>query len=135
MKNLKFFGLMAACCLVLATVSCSKDNSGSNNSGGNGGGGSQEGAIASLKGTTWSTADLMGVGTLTLSFTDKDATLKRVSSGVTTSCTYPYTYSNGTMKTKGKLLNEQEQDITGTVSGTTMNVSFSASGNYVFGKK
>ena len=77
----------------------------------------------------------MGIGTLTLSFTDKNATLKRVSDGNTTTCTYPYTYSGGTMKTKGKLLNDQEQDITGTVSGSSMNVSFSASGNYVFGKK
>ena len=133
MKYLKLFGLLAACCLALATVSCTKDNSG-NNSGGNGGG-NQEGTMASLKGTTWSTADLVGIGALTLSFTDTDATLKRVSNGVTTSCTYPYTYSNGTMKTKGKLLNEQEQDITGTVSGSNMNVTFSKSGNYVFSKK
>ena len=77
----------------------------------------------------------MGIGTLTLSFTDKDATLKRVSEGNTTTCTYPYTYSNGTMKNKGKLLNDQEQDITGTVSGSNMNVSFSKSGNYAFSKK
>ena len=130
MKNLKFFGLMAACCLVLATVSCSKDNSGNKESGGK-----QDGEITSLTGTTWSTAELMGIGTLTLSFTKKDATLKRVSDGNTTTCTYPYTYSGGTMKTKGKLLNDQEQDITGTVSGSSMNVSFSSSGNYVFGKK
>ena len=39
------------------------------------------------------------------------------------------------MTTKGKLLNDQEQDITGTVSGNTMNVTFSKSGNYVFSKK
>ena len=130
MRYSKLFGLLAACCLALATVSCSKDNSGVN-----GGGGYQDGAVTSLKGTTWSTAELAGIGTLTLSFTDKDATLKRVSDGNTTTCTYPYTFSNGTMKTKGKLLNDKEQDITGTVSGTTMNVSFSASGNYVFGKK
>lgn len=39
------------------------------------------------------------------------------------------------MKTKGKLLNDQEQDLTGTVSGSTMNVSFSKSGNYIFSKK
>jgi hypothetical protein len=130
MKYLKLFSLLAACCLAIATVSCTKDNSG-----GDGGGGNQEGTQASLKGTTWSTADLVGIGTLTLSFTDKDATLKRVSDGNTTTCTYPYTYSGGTMKTKGKLLNDQEQDITGTVSGSSMNVSFSSSGNYVFGKK
>ena len=130
MRTLKLFGLLAACCLALATVSCSKDNSGNNEQGGG-----KQGEVASLKGTTWSTADLMGVGTLTLSFTDKDATLKRVSDGNTTTCTYPYTYSGGTMKTKGKLLNDQEQDITGTVSGSSMNVSFSSSGNYVFGKK
>ena len=132
MRYLKLFSLLAACCLAIATVSCTKDNSGSNNSGGSG---NQEGTLASLKGTTWSTADLVGIGTLTLSFTDKDATLKRVSDGNTTTCTYPYTYSGGTMKTKGKLLNDQEQDITGTVSGSSMNVSFSVSGNYVFGKK
>ncbi len=131
MKNLKLFGLLAACCLALATVSCSKDNSGNNEQGG----GKQGETVTSLKGTTWSTADLMGVGTLTLSFTDKDATLKRVSGGNTTTCTYPYTYSNGTMKTKGKLLNDEEQDITGTVSGSNMNVVFSKSGNYAFSKK
>jgi hypothetical protein len=131
MKNLKLFGLLAACCLTLATVSCSKDNSGNNEQGG----GKQGETVTSLKGTTWSTADLMGVGTLTLSFTDKDATLKRVSGGNTTTCTYPYTYSNGTMKTKGKLLNDEEQDITGTVSGSNMNVVFSKSGNYAFSKK
>ena len=130
MRYLKLFSLLAACCLAIATVSCTKDNSG-----GDGGSGNQEGTLASLKGTTWSTADLVGIGTLTLSFTDKDATLKRVADGKTTTCTYPYTYSNGTMKTKGKLVSDEEQDITGTVSGSSMNVSFSASGNYVFGKK
>ena len=131
MKNLKLFGLLAACCLALATVSCSKDNSGNNEQGG----GKQGETVASLKGTTWSTADLLGVGTLTLSFTENDATLKRVSGGNTTTCTYPYTYSNGTMKTKGKLLNDEVQDITGTVSGSNMNVVFSKSGNYAFSKK
>ena len=131
MKNLKLFGLLAACCLALATVSCSKDNSGNNEQGG----GKQGETVASLKGTTWSTADLLGVGTLTLSFTENDATLKRVSGGNTTTCTYPYTYSNGTMKTKGKLLNDEVQDLTGTVSGSNMNVVFSKSGNYVFSKK
>ena len=131
MKNLKLFGLLAACYLALAAISCSKDNSGNNEQGG----GKQGETVTSLKGTTWSTADLMGVGTLTLSFTDKEATLKRVSGGNTTTCTYPYTYSNGTMKTKGKLLNDEEQDITGTVSGSNMNVVFSKSGNYAFSKK
>ena len=131
MKNLKLFGLLAACCLALTTMSCSKDNSGSQGDGG----GKQDGTVTSLKGTTWSTADLMGIGTLTLSFTDKDATLKRVADGKTTTCTYPYTYSNGTMKTKGKLVSDEEQDITGTVSGANMNVSFSKSGNYAFSKK
>ena len=131
MKNLKLFGLLAACYLDLAAISCSKDNSGNNEQGG----GKQGETVTSLKGTTWSTADLMGVGTLTLSFTDKEATLKRVSGGNTTTCTYPYTYSNGTMKTKGKLLNDEEQDITGTVSGSNMNVVFSKSGNYAFSKK
>jgi hypothetical protein len=130
MRYLKLFSLLAACCLAIATVSCTKDNSG-----GDGGSGNQEGTLASLKGTTWSTADLMGIGTLTLSFTDKDATLKRVADGKTTTCTYPYTYSNGTMKTKGKLVSDEEQDITGTVSGANMNVSFSKSGNYAFSKK
>lgn len=131
MKTLKLFGLLAACGLALATFSCSKDNSGSQGDGG----GKQDGTVTSLKGTTWSTAELVGIGTLTLSFTDKDATLKRVADGKTTTCTYPYTYSNGTMKTKGKLLNDKEQDITGTVSGSNMNVTFSSSGNYAFSKK
>ena len=130
MKNLKLFGLLAACCLALAFVSCSKDNSGNKE-----GGGKQDDTVTSLKGTTWATGEQLGVGTLTLSFTEKDATLKRTSDGKTTSCTYPYTFSNGTMKTKGKLLNDQEQDLTGTVSGSTMNVSFSKSGNFIFSKK
>ena len=130
MKNLKLFGLLAACCLALATVSCSKDNSGNNEQGGG-----KQGEVASLKGTTWSTADLMGYGVLTLSFTDKDATLKRVSDGKTTTCTYPYTYSNGTMKTKGKLVTDEEQDVTGTVSGADMTVVFSKGGNFAFSKK
>ena len=130
MKNMKLFGLLAACCLALATVSCSKDNSGNNEQGGG-----KQGEVASLKGTTWSTADLMGYGVLTLSFTDKDATLKRVSDGKTTTCTYPYTYSNGTMKTKGKLVTDEEQDVTGTVSGADMTVVFSKGGNFAFSKK
>jgi major membrane immunogen (membrane-anchored lipoprotein) len=134
MKHIKLFGLLAACCLALATVSCTKEDYGGND--GSGGGGKQDsGTEETLKGTTWATGEQLGLGTLTLSFTNKDATLKRVSDGKTTSCTYPYTYKNGTMKTKGKLLNDQEQDVTGTVSGTTMNVTFSKSGNYVFSKK
>ena len=130
MRTLKLFGLLAACCLALSTVSCSKDNSGNNEQGGG-----KQGEVASLKGTTWSTADLMGYGVLTLSFTDKDATLKRVSDGKTTTCTYPYTYSNGTMKTKGKLVTDEEQDVTGTVSGADMTVVFSKGGNFAFSKK
>lgn len=130
MRTLKLFGLLAACCLALATVSCSKDNSGNNEQGGG-----KQGEVTSLKGTTWSTADLMGYGVLTLSFTDKDATLKRVSDGKTTTCTYPYTYSNGTMKTKGKLVTDEEQDVTGTVSGADMTVVFSKGGNFAFSKK
>lgn len=130
MRTLKLFGLLAACCLALATVSCSKDNSGNNEQGGG-----KQSEVASLKGTTWSTADLMGYGVLTLSFTDKDATLKRVSDGKTTTCTYPYTYSNGTMKTKGKLVTDEEQDVTGTVSGADMTVVFSKGGNFAFSKK
>ena len=39
------------------------------------------------------------------------------------------------MKTKGKLLNDVEQDLVGTITGTTMNVEFSKSGNYIFSKK
>ncbi|MBR7005065.1 MAG: hypothetical protein IKI00_08900 [Bacteroidales bacterium] len=132
MKHIKLFSFLAVLGLALATVSCSKENaSGSSDSTP----GKQEGTVTSLKGTTWSTGEQLGIGTLTLSFTDKDATLKRVSDGKTTSCTYPYTFSNGKMTTKGKLLNDQEQDITGTVSGGTMNVTFSKSGNYVFSKK
>lgn len=130
MKHFKLFCLLATCCLALAAVSCSKDNSGNKDNGGK-----QDDAVTSLKGTTWTTGEQMGIGTLTLSFTDKDATLKRTSDGNTTSCTYPYTFSNGTMKTKGKLLNDKEQNLTGTVSGTTMNVSFSSSGNFIFSKK
>ena len=130
MRTLKLFGLLAACCLALTTLSCSKDNSGNNEQGGG-----KQGEVASLKGTTWSTADLMGYGVLTLSFTDKDATLKRVSDGKTTTCTYPYTYSNGTMKTKGKLVTDEEQDVTGTVSGADMTVVFSKGGNFAFSKK
>ena len=130
MNNMKLFGLLAACCLALTTLSCSKDNSGNNEQGGG-----KQGEVASLKGTTWSTADLMGYGVLTLSFTDKDATLKRVSDGKTTTCTYPYTYSNGTMKTKGKLVTDEEQDVTGTVSGADMTVVFSKGGNFAFSKK
>jgi major membrane immunogen (membrane-anchored lipoprotein) len=132
MKHIKLFCLLAACCLALASVSCTKENS----SGNTDTPGKQEDTVtSSLNGTTWSTGEQLGLGTLTFSFTKKDATLKRVSDGKTTSCTYPYTYKNGTMKTKGKLLNDQEQDVTGTVSGTTMNVAFSKSGNYVFSKK
>ena len=130
MRTLKLFGLLAACCLALATVSCSKDNSGNNEQGGG-----KQGEVTSLKGTTWSTADLMGYGVLTLSFTDTDATLKRVSDGNTTTCTSPYTYSNGTMKTKGKLVTDEEQDVTGTVSGADMTVVFSKGGNFAFSKK
>lgn len=133
MKHIQFFGLLAAICLALATVSCTKEEYGSND---NNSGKQDSGTVTpSLKGTTWSTADLMGIGTLTFSFTDKDATLKRVSGGTTTTCTYPYTFNNGQLKTKGKLLNDQEQDVTGTVSGNNMNVTFSKSGNYVFSKK
>ena len=131
MRTLKLFGLLAACYLALAAISCSKDNSGNNEQGG----GKQGETVTSLKGTTWSTADLMGYGVLTLSFTDKDATLKRVSDGKTTTCTYPYTYSNGTMKTKGKLVTDEEQDVTGTVSGADMTVVFSKGGNFAFSKK
>ena len=130
MKHIKLFGLLAAVCLVLSTVSCTKEGPGNKEQGGN-----QGQTETSLKGTTWATADLMGIGTLTFTFTDKDATLKRVAEGKTTTCTYPYTFSNGTMTTKAKLVSDQEQDVTGTVSGTTMNVTFSKSGNYVFGKK
>ena len=130
MKHIKLFGLLAAVCLVLSTVSCTKEGPGNKEQGGN-----QGQTETSLKGTTWATADLMGIGTLTFTFTDIDATLKRVAEGKTTTCTYPYTFSDGTMKTKAKLVSDQEQDVTGTVSGTTMNVTFSKSGNYVFGKK
>ncbi len=132
MKHIKLFCLLAACCLALASVSCTKENS----SGSTDTPGKQEGIVlSSLNGITWSTGEQMGLGTLTFSFTKTDATLKRVSDGKTTTCTYLYTFSNGKMTTKGKLLNDQEQDITGTVSGNTMNVTFSKSGNYVFSKK
>lgn len=129
MKITKLLGLLAACCLIVATPSCTKDNSGKKEEE------KQDGKITSLKGTTWTTSDLLGIGTLTLSFTEKEATLKRTSESGSTSTTYPYTFSNGTMKTKGKLLNDIEQDLVGTVTGTSMNVEFSKSGNYIFVKK
>lgn len=129
MKITKLLGLLAACCLIVATPSCAKDNSGKKEEE------KQAGKITSLKGTTWTASDLLGIGTLTLSFTEKEATLKRTSESGSTSTTYPYTFSNGTMKTKGKLLNDIEQDLVGTVTGTSMNVEFSKSGNFIFFKK
>lgn len=129
MKISKLLGLLAACCLVLASPSFTKTTPEKQEEG------KQDGKTTTLNGTTWSTSDLLGIGTLTLSFTEKDATLKRTSEGKSTNSTYPYTFSNGTMKTKGKLLNDIEQDLVGTISGTSMNVEFSKSGNYIFVKK
>ena len=83
MKITKLLGLLAACCLVVAAPSCTKDDSGKKEEG------KQEEKITTLKGTTWTTSDLLGIGTLTLSFTEKDATLKRTSEGSSTNTTYP----------------------------------------------
>ena len=82
MKHIKLFGFLAVVCLALATVSCSKENNASGSSDPTPG--KQDGTVTSLKGTTWATGEQMGIGTLTLSFTDKDATLKRVADGKTT---------------------------------------------------
>ncbi|MDY6464306.1 MAG: hypothetical protein SPK80_06840 [Bacteroidales bacterium] len=60
MKITKLLGLLAACRLVVATPSCTKDNSGKKEEG------KQDGKITTLNGTMWSTADLLGIGTLTL---------------------------------------------------------------------
>ena len=46
MKHFNLFCLLAACCLALAAVSCSKDNSGNRDNGGK-----QDDAVTSLKGT------------------------------------------------------------------------------------
>ena len=39
------------------------------------------------------------------------------------------------MKTKGKLVTNEEQDVTGTVSGSDMTVVFSKGGNFAFSEK
>ena len=128
----KFVLMLAAAMVVMGLgVSCDKDKIQKDDTKPSSG----ETGVTSLNGTTWSTASLAGIGTLTLTFTATDCTLTRDNEGSRVSCTYPYTFNNGTMKTKGKLANDVEQDLTGTVSGSNMNVVFSKSGNYIFSKK
>ena len=128
----KFVLMLAAAMVVMGLgVSCDKDKIQKDDTKPSSG----ETGVTSLSGTTWSTASLAGIGTLTLTFTSTDCTLTRDNEGSRVSCTYPYTFNNGTMKTKGKLANDVEQDLTGTVSGSNMNVVFSKSGNYIFSKK
>lgn len=132
----KLFSVLAALIIVSLGVSCTKDNTSSKDS--SGGGGSSD-PSTSIAGTTWSTAEQMGFGTLTLSFTSSSCTLKRTNGGNTESCSYPYTFSDNTVKTKVKLSvwsGGEEQEATGTVSGTTMNFKLSKNGsNYIFSKK
>ena len=122
-------------------LSCTKDNS-TNNGGGSGSGSgnsSSSSATISLAGTTWKTADMAGFGTLTLTFTAKDCTLKRTNGSAVESCTYPYTLSGNTVNTKVKLSvwsGGEEQDATGTISGSSMDFKLSKNGsNYSFSKK
>jgi len=128
----KFVSILAAVMVIAAlSISCSKDNSSKKDD-------SQSGT-SSLSGTTWTTGEQMGFGTLTLSFTAKDCTLKLTNGGKSESCTYPYTYSDGTVKTKVKLSvwsGGEEQDATGTVNGNGMNFKLAKNGsNYYFSKK
>ena len=129
--------LIAALVVVGLSVACDKDNSSQQ-----GGGGSSSGSgsgSSSIAGTTWSTADMIGIGKLTLTFTTSDCTLKLTNGSKTESCTYPYTFSGNTVKTKVKLSvwsNGDEQEATGTVSGDNMDFKLSKNGsNYAFSKK
>lgn len=81
MKNLIF--VLATLAILCLGVSCSKDNSTSKD------GGSPSEPSASIAGTTWSTADQAGFGTLTLSFSASDCTLKRTNGGNTESAPIP----------------------------------------------
>ena len=130
-KNL--ISILAALIILSLGVSCTKDNP-SNKDGGN-----PSEPSTSLAGTTWSTAEQVGFGTLTLSFTSGDCTLKRTNGGNTEVCTYPYTLSGNTVKTKVRLSvwsGGEEQEATGTVSGSNLNLKLSKNGsNYIFSKK
>ena len=129
--------------LVIAglSISCSKDDSSSNGGGSSSGSSSSSSSstTSSLAGTTWATADLLGFGTLTLSFSANDCTAKITNGSKVESCTYPYTFSGNTMNTKVKMSvwsGGEEQDATGTVSGNSMNFKLSKNGsNYALSKK
>ncbi len=129
--------LAAALVIVSLGVSCTKDNPTNTSGGGQSSGGGS--ATSSIAGTTWSTAEQAGFGTLTLTFTANDCTLKRTNGSNSESCTYPYTFSGNTVKTKVKLSvwnGGEEQEATGTVSGNGMNFKLSKNGsNYLFSKK
>ncbi len=131
MKNL--FYVLAVLIILGLGISCTKDNSTRKD------GGNPSEPSTSIAGTTWSTADQVGFGTLTLSFSSGDCTLKRTNGGNTESCTYPYTFSGNTVKTKVKLSvwsGGEEQESTGTVSGSSLNFKLSKNGsNYLFSKK
>jgi hypothetical protein len=135
----KLFSIISVALVVVAlSVSCTKDNTINNN--GNGGSKpSDTPASTSVAGTTWSTAEQLGLGTLTLSFTAKDCTLKLTNGKDVESCTYPYTLSGNTLKTKVKMSvwsRGEEQEATGTINGNDMNFKLAKNGsNYVFSKK
>ena len=115
------------------SVSCSKDNSTKKDDS------SPSESSTSIAGTTWTTAEQVGFGTLTLTFTSTDCTLKRINGGMAESCSYPYTFSGNTVKTKVKLSvwsGGEEQDATGTVNGDSRDFKLSKNGsNYLFSKK
>ena len=141
MKNLISI-LAAAMVIVGLSISCVKDNSsnqGGSSSDSGSGSGSGSGSSSSIAGTTWATADQVGFGTLTLTFTASDCTLKRTNGSSSESCTYPYTFSGNTVKTKVKLSvwsGGAEEEATGTVSGNNMSFKLSKNGsNYAFSKK
>ena len=132
----KIISLLAAALVVVGlSVACDKDNSSQQ-----GGDGSSSGSSSSsLAGTTWSTADMIGIGKLTLTFTSSDCTLKLTNGSKTESCTYPYSYNGNILKTKVKLSvwsAGREQAATGTVSGNNMDFKLADNGsNYAFSKK
>ena len=136
----KFISILAAALVVIGLgVSCDKDNSSRQGEGGSSSGSGSGSESSSIAGTTWSTAEQVGLGTLTLTFTTTNCTLKRTNGGSSESCTYPYTFANNTVKTKVKLSvwsGGEEQEATGTVSGSDMNFKLSKNGsNFAFSKK
>ena len=138
MKKIIFM-LAAALVVVGLSVACDKDNSSRQGDGGSSSESESGSSSSAIAGTTWSTADLMGIGKLTLTFTASDCTLKLTNGSKTESCTYPYSYSGQTLKSKVKLSiwsGGNEQEATGTVSGKNMNFKLSDNGsNYLFSKK